>query len=148
MKKILLCLAGMALSIIAMSQQPVNWTFAAKKTADKTYEVQITAIIADPWSIYSQTTPEGGPLPTQITFINNPLISRSGNIKELGTMQSKHEEVFDVDVLYYKTKVTFVQTVKLKTSVMTNITGAVEFMACNNEQCLPPAKVPFTVKLN
>ncbi len=148
-KKLLLCLFSMVGTLLAIGQQsPVSWSFNAKKTGDKAYELHITALIAEPWNIYSQNTPQGGPLPTRIAFVHNPLVTKTGNVKELGALQRKHEEVFDVDVLYYKTKVEFVQTIKVKKQVRTNITGSVEFMACNNEQCLPPKTISFNKQLD
>lgn len=147
MKKVIL-IAGMAcLALTLSAQSPVNWNFSAKKIADNTYEVHLVATVAEPWKIYSQQTPDGGPLPTVFTFTKNPLITLDGKVKEVGDMKKAHEEVFGVDVLYYKGKVDFVQVVKLKTSAKTRLTGSLEYMACNEEQCLPPATVPFTVAL-
>jgi thiol:disulfide interchange protein DsbD len=38
-----------------------------------------------------------------------------------------------------------VQLIKLKGSVKTNIAGKVEFMVCDDKQCLPPTTVDFKV---
>ncbi len=130
------------------AQNPVQWQFSATKVKDKMYEVHITAVITEPWSIYSQATPDGGPVPTTISFSKNPLVVPVGKVKEQGTLKKKFEEVFDVDVLYYKNKVDFVQVVTLRNSVKTNLTGEVEFMACNDQQCLPPKTVTFSIALN
>jgi thiol:disulfide interchange protein DsbD len=43
--------------------------------------------------------------------------------------------------------VDFVQTVQVKSAVKTNFAGTVEFMVCNDHECLPPTDVPFTVSL-
>ena len=134
-------------SISTKAQTPIKWIFTAKKIADKTYEVHITGLIEKSWSTYSQTTPEGGPSPTSISFLENPLILLDGKIKEIGEMKKKHEMVFGVDVYYYKDKVDFVQVIKVKNNVKTKINGTVEFMACNDEKCLPPEEVPFSIKL-
>ncbi len=147
LKKFLI-LPALIFSIIINAQDPVKWNFSAKKVADKTYEVYMTASIQSPWSIYSQSTPGGGPLPTSFSFSKNPLVSLVGNVKESGAIQKKFEEVFEVDVLYYKNKVNFVQTVKLKSNVNTKITGTLEYMACDDTQCLPPKEVPFSIALN
>jgi hydroxyethylthiazole kinase-like sugar kinase family protein len=72
----------------------------------------------------------------------------AGEAKEVGKLNKAHEEVFGVDVVYYKDKVDFVQVVKLKSKVKTVISGTVEFMACNEEQCLPPNEIPFKIALN
>ena len=46
------------------------------------------------WHIYSQTTPEGGPVPTTIEFTKNPLVNLQGTAKETGKMEQRHEELF------------------------------------------------------
>jgi thiol:disulfide interchange protein DsbD len=56
--------------------------------------------------------------------------------------------VFGVDVKYFSGKVDFVQLVKLKSKAKTNFTGSVEFMVCNDQQCLPPATQKFSIALN
>lgn len=149
MKKIITLLMVMGITGICMAQggDPVSWSFTSKKIADKTYEIHLTATIASPWHMYSQSSPDGGPLPTKISFTKNPLVTIDGKTKEVGKMETKHEEVFDVDVKQYSNKVDFVQVVKLKSNVKTNITGNVEFMACDENQCLPPKTVPFTVQV-
>ena len=129
-------------------QKPVTWSYSAKKINTTTYEVHLTANIEGRWHIYSQTTPDGGPIPTKITFTKNPLVSLDGNAKEVGKLQQKHEPLFGVDVKQFADKVDFVQTVKLKTPVKTNIAGSIDFMVCDDEQCLPPSKQAFSVALN
>jgi thiol:disulfide interchange protein DsbD len=138
----------MGVSILAWSQSPVKWSYSSVKKDNNTYEVKLTASINSGWHLYSQTTPDGGPLPTKIEFNKNPLLNMDGNIKELGKMVTKYEDVFGIDTKYYADKVEFVQTVKLKGKAKTNISGKLEFMVCNDTQCLPPATVPFTVKLD
>ena len=145
--KNLLFLPALMVFISLQAQDPVQWSFSAKKIADKTYELYMTANVESPWSIYSQQTPDGGPLPTSFSFSKNPLVNLVGNVKEKGSIKKKFEEVFEVDVLYYKDKVEFVQVIKLKNNIKTNINGTLEYMACNDEQCLPPREVPFSVSI-
>lgn len=141
----LLCLV---MPFFVMAQSPVTWSFTSKKTGDKMYEIYLTATVSDPWHIYSQTTPDGGPFPTKISFNKHPLATIEGKAKENGKLVQKYEEVFEVNTKYFDGNVSFVQVVKLKGNVKTSITGTIEFMACNNEQCMPPAEVPFTIQLN
>jgi len=128
-------------------KDPVKWTWNATKKSDKVYEITYTAVIERPWHIYSQTTPKGGPVPTKFVYKTNPLITITGIPKENGKLQNKHEEVFDVDVKYFDNTVTFTQTVNLKSAVKTNITGNIEYMVCNDKECLPPKKVAFDLQL-
>jgi hypothetical protein len=130
------------------AQKSYEWTFSAKKTADKRFEIHCTVDVKQPWHTYSQFTPGGGPLPTKFEFVKNPLYSLAGPAKENGKMITKHETVFDVDVKYFEGKVDFVQIVKMKGGAKTNVTGSVTFMVCNDEQCLPPTTQKFSLALN
>ena len=150
MKKIILLFTVLFITAVAMAQKndPVQWNFNAVKKSDKTYEVTFSAIVAKPWHIYSQTTPKGGPVPTKITYKTNPLVVvKDNNAKENGALKQIHDKFFGVDVKYFNDKVDFVQTVTLKANAKTNITGTIEYMVCNDEECLPPKKIPFDLKL-
>ncbi|TWI85847.1 disulfide bond corrector protein DsbC [Lacibacter cauensis] len=140
-------LSVLTISVTGYCQDVVKWNFTAKKIADKTYEIHLAAKLEEGWHIYSQSSPEGGPLPTKIVFSKNPLIMLQGKIREEGKMEIYHEDVFDVDVYSYNNKVDFVQLVKLKANAKTSINGSVEFMACSNGKCLTPEKVTFSLKL-
>ena len=126
---------------------PVTWTTTSKKIKDKTYEVHLTATIDKGWHIYSQFTPEGGPVPTSILFTKNPLFNLEGNAKETGKLEQVHEEIFGVDVKQFSNKVDFVQIVKLKSPVKTSANISVEYMICNDRQCLPPVTKKFSIAL-
>ena len=142
---LVLCLMGF-LSLNA--QTPYTWAFSAKKISNGVYEIHCVADVSAPWHTYSQLTPAGGPVPTKFSFAKNPMYRLEGPVKENGKMITKHEAVFGVDVKYFEGKVDFVQKVNLKGNAKTNFTGSVEFMVCNDEQCLPPANQKFTVVLN
>ncbi len=149
MKHFFLSIALVVGCVVAKAQvaDPVQWSFTAKKLSATSYEVRLTATIESGWHIYSQTTPDGGPIPTAITFGKNPLITLDGKVKEVGKLEQKHEEIFGVDVKQYSNKVDFVQVVKLKGAAKTSVSGSVEFMVCNDKQCLPPETQNFAIPL-
>lgn len=130
-----------------MVKNPVSWTSSVKKTGDKTYEIVLVASLPQGWHMYSQSTPDGGPLPTKISMTKNPLVIPQGQVKEKGKLEQRHEPLFGVDVKQYSDRVEFSQTVKLKANVKTSVDMNVEFMVCDDSQCLPPAKKTFTVAL-
>ena len=135
-------------NVFSQVKNPVKWSFTSKKISETSYEVSMTATVDASWHIYSQATPEGGPSATVISFTKNPLLILDGDVKELGKLEQKHEELFGVDVKQYSNKVTFVQTVKLKAKAKTAINGSIEFMTCNNRECLPPRTQKFSITLN
>ena len=148
MNKVLLFLISFLAGTAAFAQSDVvQWKFESKKLDDKKYEVKLIAMVKNPWHIYSTTTPDGGPLPTKISFTKNPLTMLDGKVKEVGKLESHFEEVFDVDTKFFNNKVEFVQVVNVKGNAKTNVAGTVEFMACNDKECLPPKSVPFSIAL-
>lgn len=131
----------------AQVKNPVHWSFSSKKINANTYEVHLTATIEKGWHIYSQTTPEGGPVPTAIVYQKNPLLVMDGAAKELGKLEQHHEPLFGVDVKQFSNRVDFVQVVKLKGKAKTAVSGTINFMTCNDTECLPPKTVTFSVAI-
>lgn len=149
MKSLLLAflISMTGLMAVAQSSNVVKWTYAAKKIADKTYEVHLTATVNGNWHIYAQNVGVDGPIPTSFTFTKNPLLLMDGKPKEVGKMIKKNEEVWGGVVNYYEKTVDFVQKVKIKGTGKTNLAGKVEYMVCNDEKCLPPAETTFSVAI-
>jgi thiol:disulfide interchange protein DsbD len=131
----------------AQVQDPVKWSYSATKKSSKEYTVTIDATLPNAWHIYSINTSADGPVPTSINFKKNPLITLDGTVKENGKLKSEHDEIFGVDVKYYADKVEYVQNVKLKSAVKTNVSGTIKYMVCNDKMCLPPKTIPFNIQL-
>lgn len=148
MKKLLLvaivCL--IAAAGWAQSSKAVKWSFTSKKIAANTYEVELSANISGDYHMYAQDAGVEGPLPTAIKFTKNPLLV-PGKAKEVGKMVKKFESAWSGTVNYYEKTVSFVSVVKTKGAAKTNLAGTIEFMVCNEEQCLPPAEVEFSVNI-
>jgi hypothetical protein len=151
MRKLLMITLGFVLfGVTAQAQilKPVKWGFTAVKKSAGLYELHLTATIDKTWKIYSGGTPEGGPSPTVIKFKPNPLALLGGKVREIGVMHKVDEPAFGVQVFYYTDRVDFVQVVKLKNpGVKTSLSGTVEFMACDDNQCLPPEEIAFKVEI-
>ena len=149
MKKLLVlfCSIVFAMNVHAQKPNPVKWIFTAIKKSDKQYEVVASATIDAPWHMYSQFV-SGGPIPTTFTFSKNPLIQLAGKTKEKGKLQKMYDKNFKTELSFFSDKVDFVQTVNLKVASKTNLVGMVEYSICNDDRCLPPAKVSFEVALN
>lgn len=149
MRKIIFLFFILSVSLMATAQikDPVEWAFSAKKINNEDYEIHMTARIDKGWHIYSQSTPEGGPVPTSFIFNKNPLVSLDDKTKEVGTLEKNFEPLFGVEVKQFSNRVDFVQKIKVKGAVKTAITGSVEFMVCNDKECLPPKTENFTIPI-
>lgn len=135
-----------AMNSFAQVKDPVKWNATSRKKAGF-YEVVLTATMPKPWHIYSQKTGEGGPVATSFKFTKNPLLTLDGGVKEIGALKENYDKLFDTKVKYFGDKVDFVQTVKVKGNVKTNVNVTVEYMTCDDSQCLPPTKKTFNVSL-
>jgi len=145
MKKILFAALFLVLSagVNAQILDPVKWSYAAKRTSKTEAVVFIKANIDRGWHLYSQTVGEGGPVPTSFSF--NPskeytLVGKTSEPKPL----SKYDKTFSMNVAYFESSVIFQQKVKLKAS-KTVVKGKLEYMACNDQKCLPPDEVSFSI---
>jgi thiol:disulfide interchange protein DsbD len=70
-----------------------------------------------------------------------------GTVKEVGKLENHYEKLFGVDVKQFSNEVTFVQELTVKGKVKTNISGTIEYMVCNDTECLPPTTQRFTLAL-
>ncbi len=135
-------------TLVMRAQNPVTWAFSSKKIADKTYEVHMKAAIQPGWHLYSQSQPEDAiAIPTGFTLAANPLFTLDGKIREVGKLEKFHDKKLDISANQYSTTVDFVQVIKLKTNAKTSLTGNVEYQTCNDERCLPPKKVNFSIAI-
>jgi len=149
MRTIILIIVLLAVAGLAHAQEgPVHWNYTLKKVADKTYELYMTGTVDKGWHIYAQVQPEDAlSFPTTIRFTKNPMLEMTGKPIEIGKKEKQHVEVLDVMQYYYSDKVDFVQKLKLKGNIKTNISGSIEYMACTDERCLPAKTVNFNLAL-
>jgi hypothetical protein len=145
MKKILLFLTCMVIVAVSFCQENhVSWGYEAKKKTADTYDVIITAEIEHPWHLYSQLVK--GPGRTSFVFKTNPLITKIGAVKEVGNLKKTVDEYVG-EILSYSGKVQFIQTVKIKGNIKTNVSGTIQYLVCDDSHCLPAAKRSFDLKL-
>ncbi|WP_183572605.1 protein-disulfide reductase DsbD domain-containing protein [Mucilaginibacter sp. X5P1] len=146
MKKLIIAtviLFMFTLTTKAQMLTPVHWSYGAKKLNNNEAVVFIKATIDDGWHVYSQTVKEGGPIKTTITFPVSASYTLIGKTIE-PTPITRNEKVFNMDVSFFEHEVIFQQKIKLKTGQAT-VKGTLEYMTCNDHQCLPPEDVEFSV---
>lgn len=146
MKKLSALLTFVLLATLTTTAQiktPVKWSYAAKKINNTEAVVLIKATIQKGWHVYSQNIKPGGPIPTGFTFAKSADYTVVGKTSEPKGI-SHFEKVFDMDVVYFENAVVFQQKIKLNKST-TNVKGTVEFMVCNDMECLPPDEVNFSI---
>jgi len=149
MKRILLITITLCNFLFANGQilNPVKWSYGSKRLSGTEGVVFLKATIDDGWHIYSQTVPDGGPVKTSFNFITSKSYALVGNTQEPKPI-TRFEKVFGFVVAYFEDSVIFQQKVKLNTKGPVIVNGRLEFQTCNDEKCIPPVQVPFSVTIN
>lgn len=146
MKRIALVLTLLFFSVagaFAQLENPVSWSYVAKKTSKTEATVYLKATIDEGWHIYSQNVKAGGPTKTVFTFSPSKDYTLVGKTMEPKPI-STYEKTFKMNVAYFENEVVFQQKVKLNKGE-TVVKGKLEFGVCNDKQCLPPAEVAFSI---
>ena len=131
----------------AQIKNPVKWTFTATKINEKVYELHIRAAIDPGWHIYTIDHKADIGVATSVSINKNPLGDVTGKMIANGKPVTIKDPSTGENVKFYEGTVDLVQRVTLKAPVKTNITGEVEFMSCDDKQCLPPATKQFSISL-
>lgn len=140
--------AVLVLSALKGSAQilnPVKWSYGAKKLSATEAVVFIKATIEGGWHLYSQTVEEGGPVKTTFTFPASKEYTLNGTTKEPKPIV-RMEPAFGMKVAFFEKSVIFQQKVKVGKFPAT-VKGAVEYMVCNDEKCLPPTEQAFSIPI-
>lgn len=134
-------------SSFAQIQNPLKWSFDTKKISDCEYELIFKAKIESKWHLYGQKAyGDTGPVPTSFHFTKSEDYVLIGKVKE-SQLIKKFEPVWNFELEFFERDAVFKQKVKLKTDQKLEIKGNLEFMLCNETQCLPPTTIEFDFNL-
>ena len=137
-------LALMALVVQAQILTPVKWKIKLDdKNGAVEKEILFTATADKGWHLYDMNLPEGGPISTSFTFETLKGAELVGQPTSSVTPTTVFDEQFQMNLRWYAGSVTFTQKLKVTDAAKFKAEGAVEFMACNDETCLPPDQIDF-----
>lgn len=135
-----------SVSLFSQIEDPVTWDTSVHKISDTEYVLVSKASIEKGWHLYSQDLPDDGPIRTSFVFNNEDknFVLEGKTIEDEGIVED--DPIFEMKIKYFSDAATFKQKIKLK-APLKEITGLVEFMVCNDEQCLAPTEVDLTFNL-
>jgi thiol:disulfide interchange protein len=146
MKKLFVFLALLFVSYLGFSQilRPVKWSFSSTSIGDKEIYVIFTADIDKGWHVYSQNIAEGGPVPTSFNFDKSKGYDLIGRPSESPKAISAFDKNFGMQISWHENQAVFKQRIKLNKPEV-KVKGTLEFMVCNDKQCLPPDDLEFSI---
>lgn len=130
--------------------EPVKWTSKMEKKGNNAVLIFDGTIEKD-WHMYSQFTPDGGPLALEITFKNQKgNYELVGKAKE-GKTRTAFNDVFGVDETFFEGKAHIEQEIKIINPNLKTVDVDFDFQVCK-EVCINSSKkfsipVPSTFKM-
>ena len=115
--------------------KPVKWSSKTEKISETEFNLVFEAKIDKDWHVYSQFTPEDGPLPVEIKFKDaDKNFQLIGKAKESATKR-KFNETFGVDEVYFENKAVITQKVKILNPKWSKISVELDYQVCK-EVCI------------
>ena len=133
-----------AVSTFAQMADPAKWDISVKMT-DKTHgEIVMAAKIQDGWHVYSDNIdPNIGPQPLEIIWEKLEGVELTGGLKADQKPHTQYDDMFEAELSWWTGAVKLVQAFKV-TGSRYAIEGTLKYAACNDQNCIPPQKAPFS----
>ncbi|SNR38935.1 Thiol:disulfide interchange protein DsbD [Lutibacter agarilyticus] len=149
MKNLFLLLFSVVISTVSTAQihEPVKWSTSTEKISDTEYNLLINASIESNWHLYSQNVPEDGPIATSFAFTASEDFELIGETSE-EEGHTVDDSVFNMKIKYFENSATFKQRIKLLNAEGALIVGEVEFMVCDDSNCLPPTFIDLEFSIS
>lgn len=147
MKKLISSIMLALIALVAQAQilTPVKWKIKLDdKGGAPEKEIVFTATADKGWHLYDMNLPEGGPVSTSFTFETLNGAELIGQPVPSVKPTTVYDEQFAMNLRWYPGTVSFIQKLKVTDPAKFKVEGEVEFMACNDETCLPPDQKPFS----
>ena len=124
----------------------VTWSRSVEDKSPTEKVLVFTATVKDPWHLYGTELPKGGPTPTHLLVDKIEGAELVGGLTSTQKPIEKYDPNFEMTLRFFSGKVTFRQKIRITDPKKFAFVGAIRYMACNDEQCLPPANWEFTVQ--
>ena len=132
-------------TINAQIFNPVSWDFSQKQISETEVELTFKASIDEPWHMYSQFI-EDDIIATKFTFFyeGDTIVSKPSEGKSI----EQYEPLWEMTLRYFEHEAIFKQRITVNSKSNIELGGYVDFMVCDESQCLPPdySEFSFTIK--
>ena len=122
-------------NVNAQILDPVKWTTKIEKKSDNTYLLTFDGVIEKEWHMYSQFTPDGGPLALEVVFKNQKgNFNLVGKAKESKT-KTAYNDVFEVNETFFQRKAQIQQVIHVTNPKVVAIEAELNYQVCK-EVCI------------
>ena len=146
MKKVLSFMLLLMIAWAAEAQilTPVKWEIKLEDSDSSVKTLLFSAKLDNGWHLYDMNLPEGGPISTSFNYETLKGAKTVGSPVPSKKATTVYDEQFEMNLSWYAHEVSFTQKLEITNPKAFKVEGYVEFMACNDENCLPPDKESFS----
>lgn len=146
MKKVLSFMLLLMIAWAAEAQilTPVKWEIKLEDSDSSVKTLLFSAKLDNGWHLYDMNLPEGGPISTSFNYETLKGAKTIGSPVPSKKATTVYDEQFEMNLSWYAHEVSFTQKLEITNPKAFKVEGYVEFMACNDENCLPPDKESFS----
>lgn len=154
LRKVALSLiAVVAMSLVGNSplsaqiiRDAVSWSHSIEDKSPTEKVLVLTAVIKGDWHLYSTELPAGGPTPTHLIVDKLTGAELVGKLTPNQKPIEKFDPNFEMTLRFFGGKVSFRQQIRITDPKKFAFEGAVRYMVCNDQQCLPPTNWEFKIQ--
>lgn len=139
----LLMFTFLALAVQAQILTPVKWNIKLEDSESAEKTLIFSAKLDAGWHLYDMNLPEGGPISTSFSFENLKGAKTIGTPVASKEATTVFDEQFQMELRWFAGEVSFRQKIEVTDPKHLQVGGYVEYMACNDENCLPPEQEEF-----
>lgn len=144
-KKFSLVLLTALIAVTSFAQifEPITWKHELKITGKNSADVILKATIEDKWHLYGMNIPKGGPKPTTVVFETIENAKKVGDVQAPSKILEVYDPNFEMKLSWYAKEAVFIQKISFEDAAKVSVKGYIEYMACDDERCLPPTQEYF-----
>ena len=112
---------------------PVKWSGEVEKVSASEYILHYDAVIEKDWHVYSQFTPEGGPIPFRFEWIHTKNVDYSiEGVALESSIEKEYSDIFEVDEWFWVEDARISQKISLKDQNVSLVKSIIKYQTCKD----------------
>lgn len=133
---------------LAVAQDAIKWRTTVKMSNEKEGVLTVKAIVEPGWHLYGTKLPKNGPKPTVLDFSASKGVKFISEFSPSEKPVVKYDDMYEMELNWWSGTVSFSRKFKLTGKKEdAEINGKITFMACNDQNCLPPKTQAVKLKI-
>jgi len=129
----------------AQQLNPITWNVSVENNSAESATLKFAAEIESGWHLYGLDLPDDGPNATAISLELPEGVVKNGELTPSRNPIVKFDPIFELNLSWWDSDVFFTQELTITDGKSHKLDGLIRFQACNDQSCIPPQKIPFSL---